>query len=93
MQKLKKELELPQGLVDMVTENVNVIKTLQAQIQTANQKIADIITGFALGQNVDITKEPVKFSDDFTKLLVMEEVPEVEEDTPTKTKVGKKVKM
>lgn len=69
-QEFKKQLNLPEGISQILTENIAAVRKLQAEIQVLNTKISDLMTGFCLAQSINLQSEGIKFSEDLRVLYV-----------------------
>lgn len=82
----KQQINLPEGITVILTENVDQIKKLQSEIQVYNQRISDVMTGVCLSKEIDLKKDQISFSEDF-KILYVQYAPkqEISEETPEET--------
>jgi len=91
-QKPTREITLNQATINVLNELRNLLKEPQEKINSINARVADLLTGVCLANEIDFTKSGINLSEDLSKLIVFdlpkEEVaPEVTQKKATRKKM------
>lgn len=87
-----REITLNQNIINVLTELRNSLKEPQEKINSVNARVADLLTGVCLANDLDLLKEGITLSEDLTKLIVFN-LPEKEEAAEVTPKKATKKKM
>ena len=70
----KKEITLPVGITEILTTKVVEIKSLQTKVNLINNDINNLMSGWALANNIDLTKVGINISEDLKTVTISEEL-------------------
>jgi hypothetical protein len=92
-QKSTREIALNQSTINVLNELRNSLKEPQEKINSVNARVADLLTGVCLANDLDLLKEGITLAEDLSKLIVFD-LPAKEEATEvTSPKKATKKKM
>lgn len=81
-----RELKMSEALVPVITKLQEELKGLQEQFKVKSEQLSTIVSTLCLQENVDISKQSIELSADYTTLYIKDLPKDNPESTPVEAK-------